>query len=290
MQNILLCSEGLEAKIALKGAELKELRHVRCGQLMWPGDPASWPKTSPLLFPVIGRVRDDQISINGQVFPMPQHGFAQNCSFNIERQTDASCLLAITDTSETRLHYPFPFCLEVSYSLEGGRLQIEATVTNASVGLMPASFGFHPGFRWPLETGFDKRDHVLRFAQVERLIVARPVNTLLGSERTVIELSDGTLPLDEKMFERGALILLALRNRQTRFEAVNGSLAIDLAFDGLANLGLWMRPGADFFCIEPWQGHADPHDFTGDFFEKPGLDLIQSGGSRTYRMTISVID
>jgi galactose mutarotase-like enzyme len=65
---------------------------------------------------------------------------------------------------------------------------------------------------------------------------------------------------------------------------------IDVAFSGLSQLGLWMRPGADFLCIEPWQGHADQHDFTRDFFEKPGLDLIPEGGSPTYHMAIGVID
>lgn len=103
-------------------------------------------------------------------------------------------------------------------------------------------------------------------------------------------LRGGMFQLDETEFARGAMIALAPKSRSVRFASRSGKLSIDVGFEGLSNLGFWMRPGHDFLCIEPWQGHADPHDFDGDFFDKPGLDHIAEGSSANYRLYMCLND
>jgi galactose mutarotase-like enzyme len=56
----------------------------------------------------------------------------------------------------------------------------------------------------------------------------------------------------------------------------------------MPHLGIWTKPGAGFICIEPWQGHADPEDFDGDFAAKPGVLLIQPDETRSFTMGITV--
>lgn len=289
LTEIAIHSEILQAAISPDGAELRSLRHASLGEMMWQGHPDTWEKTSPLLFPVIGRVSGDEIRIDGRPYPMPQHGFAQALRFDTNTRTANSCALTASDNEATRASYPFAFTLAVDYTVNDATLTVEAIVHNTGERAMPASFGFHPGFRWPLAAGVAKDRHRLRFDADDIITVARPLHRLLGPS-SEMQLPDGVLPLDEALFERGAIVALAPESRSIRFSTMDEKVAIEVAFEGLAHLAIWMRPGGDFLCIEPWQGHADPHGFTGDFFDKPGLDILDAGGRKRYRMAITFSD
>lgn len=286
MESVSIRQGALEARISLVGAELKSLRHVIHGEMMWQGDPAFWAKTSPLLFPVIGLVHGDCVTIDGRDHPMPQHGVAQSLRYDVEDRDGRSCRLSARDTEATRASYPFPFRLEVRYALAANGLGVEAIVANTGGRAMPANFGFHPGFRWPLEPGFAKADHVLAFDGDDILTMAPLIDKFLAAERTRVPLAAGILALDETMFENGALVAMAPNSRSVRFSARGGNLAIHLAFDGLRHLGIWMRPGGDYLCIEPWQGLPEPGDFAGDLRDRPDMDFIAPGCAQSYRMTI----
>lgn len=288
MTGVPLRSETMEARISLVGAELRSLRHERHGEIMWQGDPAYWDRTSPLLFPVIGRVAGDRIRVGDFSYPMPQHGFAQALRFEVVERTTRTCLLAAEDSPLTWTSYPFPFRLEVSYSVSGSALSIETTVVNTGKGVLPASFGYHPGFRWPLEPGLAKSDHEICFPDDRTITVARPLQTLLGPDRTEIPLPEGVLTLDEAEFARGAMIVLSPNSKSVRFGSRTGTLSVEVGFQAMTSLGIWMRPGGDFLCIEPWHGHADPLGFAGGFLVKPGLDHIGEKSSKTYGLSISL--
>lgn len=285
-----LRSEAIEASVAPLGAELVRLG-CRGRDLLWPGDARFWAGRSPLLFPVVGKVRDGCIRVAGRSYPMPQHGFARTSRFEVVETTARGCRLVLVDDDASRESYPFPFHLALTYAVEGARLTIEAVLTNPGADALPASFGFHPGFLWPIEPSLDKRDYVMRFGENEGLLEAvRLHDGLIAAERVPVPLTDGALALDESLFAPGALIMPALKSRSVRFASPRGRIGLDVAFDGLPQLALWMRPGAGFLCIELWRGFADPTDFTGDFAQKPGLALIPAGGAERYRLTIDVTD
>ncbi len=59
MNSVLLKNEVLEARINLMGAELRTLRRTDLGRdYLWSGDPAHWERTSPFLFPIVGRLEN----------------------------------------------------------------------------------------------------------------------------------------------------------------------------------------------------------------------------------------
>jgi galactose mutarotase-like enzyme len=89
-----------------------------------------------------------------------------------------------------------------------------------------------------------------------------------------------TLSLDEKLFADDALILDRPASRSARF-AAPGAPGLEVSWEGFAELGIWMKPGADFLCIEPWCGFASPVGFDGAFSEKPGVLLIPPGEQRS---------
>lgn len=283
-----LRSDELEAEVAALGAELVRLTWRGGTELLWQGDPASWTGQSPILFPVVGRVREGIVRVGGDTFPMPQHGFALTSRFELVEADAASCRLRLRDDATTRRHYPFAFELGLHYRLDGRHLRVEAEIKNPGEVPLPASFGFHPGFAWPLLPGLAKADHHFTFAADETLEVARLEGGLLGPERETLALERGRLALHEGLFAKGAMVMTRLDSRSVTYGAKGSEIAIEVAFEHLPHLAFWMRPGADYVCIEPWHGYADPVGFAGQLADKPGGVLIPPGGRQCFALGVHV--
>lgn len=281
----------LEAEISPRGAELTRLRH-RGRDLLWHGDPSAWASRSPILFPVVGRVRDDRVLVGGRAYTMPQHGIVRRRMFAVVEASARSCRLRLVADEETRASYPFAFALELAYRLEGDALVISARVENTGPEPLPASFGFHPGFRWPLDQARPKRDHALWIEAPAPLRVARlATDGLLGPDGPPLALIEGRLDLDEELFEDGALVMRGAQAARIAFGPRDGGgPRVSVSPQNLPDLAIWMRPGADFLCIEPWRGHADPVDFRGELVEKPGSFRLSPCEAMRFGVAIAIED
>jgi len=161
--SVTIASEQLRATFSSLGAELVRLQGAAGVELLWSGDPAVWAGRSPLLFPIVGGVKDDRITVGGKAYPLSRHGFARTSTFELIDAQPSRCLWRLRANEETRARYPFAFRLDVAYSVDGNRLTLAATVANEGDGPMPASFGFHPAFRWPLSPSLPREQHEIRF-------------------------------------------------------------------------------------------------------------------------------
>lgn len=281
-----LRSEHLSAEVALQGAELVRLRDGEGHDLLWNGDPTFWSGRSPLLFPIVGRLPDDELRHEGKVYTMLQHGLARRRAFALLEHDEASATFGLDADEESRAQYPFDFALRVTYTLADATLTISATVSNPGSVPLPAGFGFHPAFRWPLPYGGTRAEHRLVFEKSETAPIHRPVGGLLSRATETAPLTDGdVLVPTDAMFERDALIFLAPRSRHLRF-GVPGEPGLEFAFANMPQLGIWTKPGAPFLCIEPWYGYASPEGEAGDFIDKPGLVHIPPGGQHRFGMAV----
>ena len=277
----------LEAEVSSLGAELQALRFPG-RDLLWDGGPL-WPRRAPLLFPVVGGLRDDTLRHGGRTFPLPKHGFARDLPFAWLERGSRSCALELRDDGATRADYPFRFRLEVRHWLEGGALTTELILENPGDGPLPASLGGHPAFRWPLAPGIPKAAHRVVFAQDEPDPIRRlDARGLLDPDPRPTPVQRRILALREGLFEADALIFDRLRSRALRFEAEGGP-ALELAWEGFPHLGIWTKPdpGPSFLCLEPWQGFASPADWEGDFADKPGVVVLAPRGTRSWSYTIT---
>ncbi|MBS7700883.1 MULTISPECIES: aldose 1-epimerase family protein [unclassified Chelatococcus] len=282
-----IASHGYRASINPAGAELMSLDHDG-RPLLWPGDANSWAERAPVLFPTIGLVTNGEIRVDGRTYPMPPHGFAKRSLFTVTASEPDRCTLTLEATAATREHYPFAFRLQLDYSLGAEGLRIAATITNPGREALPASFGFHPGFRWPLEAGVQKDSYTVRFADDRRLATKRPVQGFFTDESTVIDVPDGHLALQDDLFAGGGLFVVAPESSEVRFGSPAGKIALRIAYKNCPDVMLWMKPGAGFLCIEPWHGRPDPAGFADDFKRKPGLATIPPGASTVVTMTVGV--
>src|SRR3954447_6184250 len=140
-----LRSRAIEATIKADGAELCSLKNADGLELLWQAGP-EWPRHSPVLFPIVGRLKNDQLHHRGKSYPMTQHGFARDQRFEWMEQGTGSCKLLLSDHDETRARYPFAFRLEVSYSVDDADLRVAFDITNTGDEDLPASIGAHPAF------------------------------------------------------------------------------------------------------------------------------------------------
>jgi galactose mutarotase-like enzyme len=282
-----LGSGDLSVVVKAAGAELTSLKDRAGQEFLWQAE-AAWPRHSPLLFPFVGRLRDDTLRVGHEVYPMGQHGFARDSRFELVEQGSAACRFLLVDSAATRAVFPFGFRLEVAYALHGASLTVTTTVTNPGEGTLPFSVGAHPAFRWPLPGAGGKAAHRIEFEQDESGPVWRlDDNGLIDATPQPLPVHGRNLGLREDLFRPSAMILLNPASRRLRYTA-QGAPALEVSWQGFSHLGLWMKPGADFLCIEPWAGYADPAQFWGDIWAKPGMEMLGAGESRRYMWRVTV--
>lgn len=283
-------SGDLTARINPFGAELWSLTDALGREFMTDADPAFWGGHAPLLFPIVGALNGDRYLLEGLEYALPKHGFARNSLFETIELDESRACFRLTDSEATRAVYPFAFALEVEFRLEGMTLHMTATVRNTGEAQLPFSFGYHPAFAWPLPGGSEKADHVIAFAEPEPQPIRRidPPSGLLLSEVFESPVEGHHLELDAALFEPDAIIWDAPTSRSLTFGTPGGS-QLAIAFPDTPMLGIWQKPGARYLCIEPWQGHADPVGFAGEFRSKPGIVELEPGASRSFRMDVTVL-
>lgn len=282
-------SGALIARINPVGAELWSLTDAAGAEYMTAADPAFWTGHAPVLFPIVGMVRDGRYRLDGREYAMPKHGLARRAEFAVVAHDASSATFRLTDSAESRAAYPFAFQLDLAFAAEGLTLRMTATVTNPGEVALPFSFGFHPAFAWPLPGGGAKGQHCVVFDHDEPQDVRRidPASGLLLPEGQATPVVGRVLEVRENLFRGDALIWDRLNSRALAFGAEEATW-LEISFPDTPMLGIWQVPGAAYLCIEPWAGIADPLGFEGDFLEKPGIMELAPGESRDFRMNVMV--
>ncbi|WP_159873654.1 aldose 1-epimerase family protein [Novosphingobium sp. 9U] len=285
-----IASAELTAGINPLGAELWSLTDARGREYMTDADPAFWTGHAPILFPIVGMVRDGRYRLDERTYELPKHGFARHSRFAVLAAEPDSVHLRLTDDAQTRTSYPFAFALDLLFRLAGTTLKVESRVKNTGDEPLPFSFGYHPAFAWPLPGGAAKQDHRVVFADPEPQPIRRidPDSGLVLEQTSATPVEGDTLAPDAALFEADALIWDHLTSRSVRFGAP-AAASLEIAFPDTPMLGIWQKPGANYLCIEPWQGIADPVGYQGDFRDKPGVVSLAPGETRSFRMDVTVM-
>jgi galactose mutarotase-like enzyme len=283
-------SGALSATIAAKGAELVSLRDGEGRELMWHGGP-EWPRHSPVLFPIVGKLTDDTLLHHGKSYRLTQHGLARDQLFGWVERSEMRAVLELAESEATLALYPFRFRLRMIYEVTGGTLSVTARVTNPAGETLPCGIGAHPAFIWPLGEGVPKHRHVVEFGAQERGEMRSVTGGLIGPAMQLP--GDGRrIELSEELFRNDALVIPDAVSKSLRFvaqdEAGKPLRALSFTWSGYRDLGIWSKPtGADFLCIEPWYSMASPVGWQGEFSDKPGLLHLAPGESRDFAWTVT---
>lgn len=283
-------SAALSAAINPHGAELTHLRDAGGRELMTDADPAFWTGHAPILFPIVGAVRDDRYRLDGETYHLGKHGFARHSTFAVIEQGQSRAVFLLQDNDETLAAYPRKFALRITFTIEGATLSITAEIANReTTRTLPASFGFHPAFAWPLPYGKPRAEHRIVFAadEPEPLRELTPGGLIRPTTRPSPLEGGRTLQLRDALFTDDALIWDAVTSQSVRYGAESGP-QLHVAFPDTPMLGIWTKPGAAYICIEPWHGIADPVGYDGDFAHKPGVFEVTPGETKRIALAVTL--
>ncbi len=275
----------LKAKVRGLGAELSSLFHKEKGkELLWTGDPSIWAGQSPLLFPVVGKVKNDCYRLGHSEYPMPKHGFALKSEFSPVASGPSSLTLALSDSAETRACYPYAFRLEVCFQLADNRLEVTHTVHNPDPEKeLLFSIGAHPGFQCELgdRLCFEKEESGLGYRFHGDL--------LLNPVPVPVPFEGQSLAVTGDLFVNDALILQDPRSRSVTLKSQRGFDRVRVDWFDAPVLGLWAKPGAPYVCVEPWYGIDEDAAVTGNLQDKPRIQKLGPGQSFCFPIHITAL-
>ncbi len=283
-----IASDALTATINPLGAELTSLKDAQGRELMTDADPAFWTGHAPLLFPIVGELASGHYRLDDRSYALPRHGFARRLPFDTVLAKPDHAFFRLTDSAEqTHAAYPFFFNLYIEYRLEGATLVMAVVLVNLTDRDLPASFGFHPAFAWPLPYGQPREAHAITFARDEPAPLKQLEDGLIAIENRPSPVAGNRLALRDALFEDDALIWEGTASQSLVYGADAGP-SLRIEWTNMPNLGIWTKPGAGFVCIEPWAGIADRAGFSGDIRDKPGIVRIPSTESIAWTMRVTL--
>lgn len=283
-------NDSLTVKIDELGAQMHSIKRRDNGlEYLWQGDAVSWGRQAPILFPFVGRLKDDQYQFNHQVYHQTQHGFARDRRFAVVSQEKDQVTLEQHSDDETRRFFPFEFVLRVNYQLTADQLKVTYEVVNPANRSLIYAIGAHPGFNMPLTPAGDFKD--IKFTvnpaeEYSRIILDGPYND--SAHPQLIDMTTG-FNLDHQLFDHDAIIF------KTGGMDFTATLTDQVADHGVSvstiatkYVGLWSAypARANFACIEPWWGIADNVDADGLLLHKQGMSRLAPRARRQYHFSI----
>jgi len=281
--------ENDHLKIAVKhhGAELSSLiKKSTNTEYLWQADPTYWGRHAPILFPIVGRLQNDEFLVGKDKYAMKQHGLARNMDFEFIQRNQASLTFELASSETTLKNYPYPFRLRLQYILDGQVLKVAYEVFNPVETDLYFSIGGHPAFRCPLKQGEKRSDYQLVFQHQETAATQRLDSGIRNGKTELILNNENTLPLTDTLFDEDALVFENLVSDEIRLQKGHEPI-FTFKFRGFPYLGIWSKNRASpFVCIEPWFGVADHQSHNGQFPQKEGV--IKLGGGESFKSIYEV--
>jgi galactose mutarotase-like enzyme len=268
---VTITNSQLTATINTLGAELISLVKNNKNYI-WNIDETYWNKTSPVLFPIVGRLKNDSYSFDGEKYQLPRHGFARNMEFSFDKKSDSQVIFELNETEETKAIYPFSFKLLMAYTLMENELVIEYFVRNQSDEALPFSIGAHPAFA--ISDKFE--NYSLEFNAADTFETHHLENESFIGKTTLVDAKNNTINLNYALFEKDALVFKQLNSNEVTLKNKNKAI-LKVNYDHFPYLGIWTKQNAPFLCVEPWCGLADAINHNGNLEEKEGINHLPAG-------------
>lgn len=284
-------NEFLIAEINHKGAELRRLYFKKeKREIIWNGNPEYWGRHAPVLFPFVGKVKNNQYNVDGNTYELGQHGLARNSVFSQVNSNKNSCEFELTSSTDSLKKYPFEFSLKTKFTLENTTLKTEYTVSNLGKKTMYCSIGAHPAFNCPSNNELSLKDYNLQFETKETSDILLLSETgQISDTRTSFLQNIDSLALSDGLFKNDALIFDDLKSKFMIIESNKDHLKVKVSWSNFPHMGIWKPIGAPFLCIEPWQGMADFDSHNGNFKTKFGVLSLEKEKDHSCGYDISVL-
>lgn len=285
--------ENEKIKIAADshGGELHSLTHKQSGtEYLWNGNPTYWKYHAPILFPIVGRVINNQYRLNGKAYELPQHGLARISEFTCINQAKTAITFQLTSSEKSLEVYPFQFNLQITYTLEGTSVKTTLNVHNIDTKPIIFSIGSHPAFMCPIEQAESLEDCYLEFSENETapILPLAPSGFLSRTQEKFLT-NENKIVLNKELFHNDALIFHQLKSKAITIKSKKNQKSLTIDISEFPFVGIWAPiKGAPFLCIEPWHGHCDYDGFNGDLSEKEDVIFLPVNNNFEVSYTVTI--
>lgn len=269
----LLENDCLQLTVQSKGAELVSVVNKKNKkEYLWQADSKYWNRHAPVLFPIVGKLKEDSYQFDGKEYQMSQHGFARDMDFSPVHDSKDLLTLRLEDSEVTLEKYPFRFRFDITYKLEGSAVEVSYRIQSNNNEKIYFSVGAHPAFLCPIHKNETFEEYYLEFNEVESKARHLLTNGLFNGKKENVLENSNKLPLSYSLFEKDAIVFKELKSTEISLKSALSENGVKISFDGFPYMGIWTKePGAPFLCIEPWCGLADSQDSSGLLSEKQGI-------------------
>jgi len=282
---ITLQNHRLTVQIDDLGAQLCSVKDAKGTEYIWQADPAIWGRHAPILFPIIGRLKDSQYELDGKTYTIPSHGFARDSRFEVAEATDLRAVFRLTHSEATLAVWPFPFTLTVTYELEEDRLIKAVRVDNPGDRPMLYELGGHDGFVAPSPMD----DWAISIPGLDTIQpYGMDAANMITPKTAIHPLENSRIPLKPAVYGLDTIILGDLPVSQAALVDKDGHPRVTLDFPGFPYLGLWTadKPvDTNYVCIEPWTTLPDATFVGRALADKHGIRTLAPGGHEVLSYT-----
>ena len=272
----------LEIETKKRGAELTSIKFNGVERLHEVN--SFWNEQSPILFPVVGKLKYGYTLINGQEYKIPFHGFAHLMDFEeIDKHS-----YKLSANEETLKLYPYEFDLYVFYTISENVLLFNYKVVNKSkTEKMWFGIGGHPGFK----CNYQNEKCTVEFEEEENdaKIIPVDINVCLLSDKfkegNDVLTDKKILKINKNSFQNDAIIFTNMKSKSLILKD-DGKKILKFNFGKFKYLGIWSAVGADFVCFEPWYNTPDYVNSTKEFKEKK--DIVELEPGKEFNIDFSV--
>ncbi|MDX2171837.1 MAG: aldose 1-epimerase family protein [Bacteroidota bacterium] len=287
MQTIIK-SSSLTLAINDLGAEITSIKDNNQTEYIWQAG-SEWKRHAPVLFPIVGKLKDNTYNFKDKSYHLTQHGFARDLAFNLISSNESSCVYQLKSSDETKENYPFDFRFTIKYMLLKNKVVISYSITNPSNEQLYFSVGAHPAFNCQLNGNDTLNDYYLEFDK-SIFWLSELKEGLICEGNTKLELGEKKLVLSSELFNNDALVFKNNQINKLSLCSIIGHQKITLECKNWPFFGIWTKKNCDkFICLEPWYGITDSENSTGNFQEKKGIISLnpQTNFSCNYSITIN---
>ena len=275
----------------ISGAELTRIYSKKFNkEILWKGDPKFWGRHSPILFPIVGRLKDNETIIEDKLYNMSQHGFARDMEFKIVDNDNKSITYKLVSSENTKSYYPYSFELIIKYTLLDNGVNINWIVNNIDSKDIYFSIGAHPAFNIDLDENSDLSNYYLEFItkdNVSNIYLDGPYSSKIVSVNSL-----NTIYLSPELFENDALIYTNVDGINVKSKKENHY--INVSFNSFPLVGIWSpyykdtNSIAPFICVEPWYGLADNVNSDKIYKNKNYINKLSIGESFNVSYSINI--
>jgi galactose mutarotase-like enzyme len=284
-------NEFLKLTFQAKGGELKSVFHKKINkELLYDGKDSFWNRSSPILFPIVGKLKENVYTFDDRKFTLNQHGFARDMEFSSKRLSENTLEFYLKENEKTLSFYPFKFELKIIYELKAQAVSCTYQVFNTDSKDLLFALGAHPGFTCPVFENEKFEDYFLEFefeeSQNRHLLDVQ--TGLFNFKEEQIIANSRILDLEYKLFDSDAIVFKELKSTWVKLKSRKNNYTLKFNFENFPHFGIWTKNNAPFICLEPWCGYADNLNSMQKLEEKEAITSLppKETFSRTFSFEV----